>query len=384
MRTLEIVAAVGTLASLAYYFVCLWSAASFQKAKPSSESFRPPVSILKPLKGTDPEMYESFRSHCLQEYVEYEIIFGLNDPVDPAIELVERLKKEFPHRSIRLIFCPEHLGPNTKVSNLAQMLRQSRYEHIIVNDSDIRVPPHYLSSVLAPLTNPQVGLVTCLYRGIANRTLGSQLESLGISTDFASGVLVARQLEGIRFGLGSTLAFRKRDLDSIGGFQSVVDYLADDYQLGNRIAQQGLKVELSETIVETFLPEYSFADFLSHQIRWGRTVRDSRLGGYIGLIFTFGIPWALIAVLFSRGALWAWALLAFTFAVRTWVALKVGKSVLQDPQVSRFLYLLPLRDVLAALIWIVSFTGHTIHWRGDKFYLRKGKLEPITTKTEST
>jgi ceramide glucosyltransferase len=384
MRTLEIVAAVGTLASLAYYFVCLWSAASFQKAELSSKSFRPRVSILKPLKGTDPDMYESFRSHCVQEYSEYEIIFGLNDPVDPAIELVERLKKEFPQHQIRLIFCPEILGTNTKVSNLAQMLRQARYDHIIVNDSDIRVPANYLSGVLTPLANPDIGLVTCLYRGIANHTLGSQLESLGISTDFAPGVLVARQLEGIRFGLGSTLVFRRRDLDSIGGFQSVVDYLADDYQLGNRIVQQGLKGQLSETIVETFLPEYSFADFLSHQIRWGRTVRDSRLGGYIGLIFTFGIPWALLAIIFSRGTLWSWGLLALTFAVRAWVALRVGKSVLQDPQVVRFLYLLPLRDILAALIWIMSFTGHTIDWRGDKFYLRRGKLEPITTKTEST
>lgn len=374
---LELLAAAATLASIAYYIVCLWSAAAFLRDRKSADRATAPnlpVSILKPLKGTDPEMYENFRSHCLQDYPEYELIFGVNEPTDPAVELVERLKQEFPERSIRLILCSPGAGANRKVVNLAQMLQTARHETIIVNDSDIRVARDYLLRVTTPLADPNIGLVTCLYRGVANRTLGSKLESLGISTDFAAGVLVARKLEGIKFGLGSTLALRRSDLDAIGGFESLADYLADDYQLGARLAAQGLKVELSDMVVDTFLPEYSARQFFDHQLRWARTVRDSRFWGYVGLGFTFGLPWALLALAVSRGAAWALVLLAVTFVARVRVASKVGQSVLEDHQVASLAYLLPLRDIIAFLVWIASFAGQTIHWRGEVFRLRDGKL----------
>lgn len=344
--------------------------------KKAGEGARPtqPVSILKPLRGTDPEMFESFRSHCLQDYPGYELIFGVSDPEDPAIELVQRLRLEFPQHAIRLIVCGEILGANIKVSNLAQMLPQARYEYLIVNDSDIRVAPDYLSRVLAPLSDPSVGMVTCLYRGIANQTLGSRLESLGISTDFCPGVLVARQLEGIKFGLGSTLAFRRSDLQAIGGFEAVVDYLADDYELGNRIAALGRKVELSSVVVETFLPQYAMRGFFEHQLRWARTIRDSRFWGYLGMGATFGLPWALLALILARGTLWAWGLLAATAVLRAAVGMYAGRSVLQDRQVLRLLQLIPLRDFLGVFVWLISFAGHTVSWRGDSFRLQKGKL----------
>ncbi len=381
--------AAGTLAlcSLGYYALCLWSAARFLGGRKAagegarSTPFTPSalaVSILKPLKGTDPEMYESFRSHCLQEYQEYEIIFGISDPADPAAELVERLKLEFPHCAIRLLVCAENLGSNTKVSNLAQMLRQAKHENILVNDSDIRVPPDYLRRIMAPLADPQVGLVTCLYRGIASPTLGSRLEALGISTDFAAGVLAARQLEGgIRFGLGSTLAFRRRDLEAIGGFEALADYLADDYEIGRRIAERGLTVELSDVVVETFLPAYTLRQFVDHQLRWGRTVRDSRRLGYFGLVVTFGFPWAVLAVVGSHGAPWSWALLAAVLAVRVAVVLVVGWSVLRDRQVLRFSAWLPLRDFVALFVWFASLVGRKVVWRGDSFILKRGKLARI-------
>ena len=264
----ELVALVGAFCGIAYNLLCVWSAATFVRQQESAgEGVRPtqpPVSILKPLKGTDPEMYASFRSHCLQDYPGYEIIFGVSDANDSAIQQVERLKAEFPQRAIRLMVCPENLGANTKVSNLAQMVRAARYEHFVVNDSDIRVGLHYLRKVIAPLGDPRIGLVTCLYRGVPASTLGSRLESVGISTDFVPGVLSASFLEkGVRFGLGSTLAFRRNDLKAIGGFESFADYLADDYELGRRIAGLGLRVELSKEIVETFLPAYSFVGFFS-------------------------------------------------------------------------------------------------------------------------
>jgi len=366
------------LCSIGYYLLCLYSAARFLRdRKAAGEGVRPaqPVSILKPLRGTDPEMYESFRSHCLQDYPEYEIIFGVSDAADPAIELVEQLKKEFPQSAIHLMICSQNLGTNTKVSNLAQMLSQAKYENILVNDSDIRAEPDYLRRVVPPLQDNQIGLVTCLYRGIASSTLGSRLEAIGISTDFAAGVLTAQQLEGgIRFGMGSTLAFRRRDLEAIGGFEAVVDYLADDYEIGKRIAQRGLKVKLSEVVVETFLPAYTLRQFLYHQLRWARAVRDSRRGGYFGLGLTFGLPWAFIALAFARGALWAWILLAVVTSLRLAVALTVGWSVLRDRQIFSLVALLPLRDFAALLVWFTSLFGHKVIWRGDVFELKDGKL----------
>ena len=382
LKIIEALAVAGAVSGIVYYALCLWSAARFvqaRKAVDKSVRAAQAVSILKPLRGTDPEMYESFRSHCLQDHPEYEIIFGVSDASDPAIQLVQQLKAEFPQRPIRLMVCPERLGSNTKVSNLAQMARQARHEYIIVNDSDIRVEPDYLRRVLAPLTDPEVGLVTCLYRGIANATLGSRLESLGISTDFAAGVLVAQTVEnGVRFGLGSTLAFRRRDLQAIGGFEALMEYLADDYQIGRRIAALGLKVKLSDVVVDTFLPRYTLRGFFDHQLRWARTVRDSRFWGYVGLGLTFGLPWALLALIFSLGAAWAWALLACTAVMRFAVAIVFGKYVLKDRQAMRSLALIPVRDLVAMLVWIVSFAGHRIVWRGDHFSLQNGKLKRIS------
>jgi ceramide glucosyltransferase len=383
-KIIEALAVAGAVSSIAYYAVCLRSAARFlgEQRRAAGEGGRPtrfiPVSILKPLRGTDPEMYENFRSHCLQDHPDYEIIFGVSDVHDPAVQPVERLKAEFPQREIRLMVCGENLGANTKVSNLAQMVREARHEYLIVNDSDIRVEPDYLRRVLAPLADPKVGLATCLYRAIANVTLGSRLEALGISSDFAAGVLVAQTVEnGLRFGLGSTLAFRRADLQAIGGFEALVDYLADDYQLGSRIAAQGLKVTLSDFVVETLLPRYSLRGFLDHQLRWARTVRDSRFWGYAGLGFTFGLPWATLALIFAQGAAWAWTLLAGTAAMRIAVGILVGKLVLRDRQFLRSLALIPVRDLIALLVWIVSFAGHEVVWRGDRFRLEEGKLKRI-------
>jgi ceramide glucosyltransferase len=383
LRIVQIVAVVGIVSSSIYYLLCLWSAATFLRERKAGEGARPtqslpPVSILKPLKGTDPEIYESFRSHCLQDYPAYEIIFGVNDPDDPAIDSVRELQLEFPDRRIQLVVSPQILGANVKVSNLAQMLAEARYNLLIINDSDIRVEPDYLRRVTAPLADSRVGMVTCLYRGVAGATLGSRLEALGISTDFCPSVLAARQLEGgIRFGLGSTLAFRRADLEKIGGFTSFVDYLADDYELGKRIAGLGLTVNLSDVVVETYLPAYRPREFFAHQLRWARGVRDARAGGYLGLVFTFGFLWALLALAASRGAFWAWGLLAVTLFLRFAVALVVGRRVLQDRRIVKDSWLIPLRDLLAVAVWIASLGGHTVTWRGDRFRLQDGKLTRI-------
>jgi ceramide glucosyltransferase len=387
---LQIITGALAACGAGFYLFCIWGARLYvrRRERPATflgagEPYAPPVSILKPLRGSDRHIYECFRSHCLQDYPEYEIIFGVDDPRDPVIADVERLQKEFPHVAIQLLVCSQRLGPNTKVSNLIQMQQVARHPILLVNDSDIHVPTDYLRRVVECFRQPKVGLVTSLYRGIAGTTLGSRLEALGISSEFMGGVLVAQQIEsGLHFALGSTLAVSWQALADIGGFAGMLDYLADDFELGYRVARAGYEVALADLVVETFLPDYSFGDFLEHQMRWGRSTRDSRRWGYVGLVFTFGLFWAVLAVVFSRGAPWAWGLLGATFLLRLLSALAVGRSVLCDSQVVRDLWLLPLRELIAVAVWAVSFFGHTVTWRGKRFLVRNKRLVPLDSPSD--
>jgi len=374
----SIVAAVLALCGMGFYALCLLAARKFLRdSQKPAPAFTPPVSILKPLRGVDPQMYESFRSHCVQDYPEYEIIFGVSEADDPAVDAVYQLMQEFPNCKIQLVVCPQVLGTNRKTSNLVQMLPHARHENVLINDSDIYVTPDYLRRVMAPFASPKVGMVTCPYRGIAADTLGSKLESVGISTDFIAGVLAARQVEdGIHFALGSTLAMSRTALEAIGGLEPLVDYLADDFELGNRISRAGFEVVLVDVVVETHLPTYSFRQFFEHQMRWARSTRDSRRRGYVGILLTFGLPWAVISVLLSGGLWWSWAVLAAAAALRTAVAVQVGVGIVHDRSVWRHLWLIPLRDLIAFWVWFASFAGHQVHWRGDIFILEDGKIHP--------
>jgi ceramide glucosyltransferase len=382
---IRILAVLGALAASVYYLLCIMSAISLlhenRRKETSTVVNLPGISLLKPLKGVDPGMYENLRSHCLQNYPEFEIIFGVSDAGDAALEFVRKLQEEFPQIFIRIVVCGQVLGANVKVSNLAQMLPEARHEYLVVNDSDIRVEPNYLRQIAKGLTDTNVGLVTCLYRGVPSETLGSKLESLFISTDFSAGVLAARLTEGgIHFGLGSTLAFRRADLAATGDFESMADYLADDYELGRRLVSLGRRVELCESAVETHLPAYDFRQFFQHQLRWARTIRDSRPGGYAGLLATFGLPWSVLAVICAPEAPLAWGLAAAVIFLRFVSALLIGNSLLNDRQVARLLYLIPLRDFIGPLIWLFGFRGDRITWRGDSFALKKGKLVKIPSQ----
>lgn len=377
----ESVTTIVTFASLFYFMAALWSARSFVRRRPPAADFAPGVSILKPLKGFDPGMSEAFASHCRQQYAgEYEILFGVSSLDDPAVAAVERLQAEFPERSIRLILCPEKLGLNGKISNVVQMTREARYEYLILNDSDIHVSALYLSRIMrgfgAPERGKAVGMVTAPYRGIAHGTLGSKMEALAIATDFFPGVLTALMIDGeIRFGLGSTLAVSREALAAAGGFEALVDSLADDYELGFRIAKAGFAVVLSREVVATSVPAYRLKDFFTHQLRWARTVRDSRKAGYLGLVFTFGLPWAVLNLIACGLSLPSVALLSLTAAARITVALAVGVGILNDRQVLRDLWLLPLRDFCALWVWIWSFASNSVSWRGEKFLLENGRLK---------
>jgi ceramide glucosyltransferase len=378
-----------TLAGFGFYLLALLSARSFGRAsRRALENFQPDVSILKPVKGLDPEMYASFASHCRQNYGgAYELIFGVTSLDDPAVAAVERLQQEFPEQSIGLVECPTVLGANGKVSNLVQMLAHARYGHIVINDSDILVSPLYLRRVMAGFgTSVQakagrggrVGMVTSPYRGRAHRTLGSKMEALGISTDFMAGVLTARLLEGgIRFGLGSTLAFSREALEAIGGLTPLVNYLADDYEAGARVYAAGYEIALSREVVETFVPAYRFRDFLAHQIRWSRSTRDSRKWGYAGLVFTFGLPWAFLNMIAWGFSVPSVALFVLVLVARVALALSVAVGILGDGQVLQDWWLLLPRDLVALGLWAWSFAGDTVVWRGQRFVLKDGKLSQL-------
>jgi ceramide glucosyltransferase len=364
--------AVAGLGFFAANLIALWHWRN-QKAPPS---FAVPVSILKPLKGCDPEMYEAFRSHCRQEYAApYEIIFGTNAEDDEAVPYVSKLQAEFPDVPIKLVAGGEVLGANGKVSNVARMLPRAQYAHVLINDSDILVPPNYLRDVMAWFGDPQVGMVTCLYRARAGKSVWSKLEALGVLGDFMPGALTARMIEGqVRFGLGSTMAVDRKALEAIGGVERLADYLADDYELGSRICDSGKRVVVPSVVVETSTPDYSFADFWRHQLRWGRTVWSSRPGGYLGLIMTFALFWAVVTLLAS-GAGWAWWLLGSVIVARL-VVIACYANALSD-RTAREIWLFPLRDLISPVVWLYSLGGNEIHWRGEQFLLKRGKLERV-------
>jgi ceramide glucosyltransferase len=266
------------------------------------------------------------------------------------------------------------------VSNLVQMLREARFDHVLINDSDICVSPFYLLRVMECFADERVGMVTAPYVGRTAEggpamTVWARLEALGISTDFLPGVLAARRLEGgIRFGLGSTLAMSKAALAKAGGLEPLVEYLADDYEMSERIAKAGYRVELCGEVVETTLPAYDFRGFRDHQLRWARSTRDSRKLGYVGLGITYALPWAMLTCVASGFALWSFSLLSVVALARVAVALSVGVGVLRDGQVLRDLWLLPLRDFFGLGFWAWSFAGHTVVWRGELFHLRDGRI----------
>lgn len=338
---------------------CLWH---LRRRSASLPLLNPPVSILKPIRGSDPGFYAAIRSQAIQEYPQFEILFGIRDPDDPAAPEIQRLIHDFPTIPIRLIVCSQG-APNRKVGVLMDLAREARHPLFIVSDSDITVPVGYLRDVTAPLADPSIGLVTCLYRAEAS-DWPSRFEALAISTDFAPSTLVAPFVGVSEFGLGSTLAFRREDLDRIGGFAAIAGHLADDYQIGRKLHSLGLRNLISGVVVSTRLSAESWRAAWQHQLRWARTIRLSRGGGYAGLPVTFATFWAAVAA--ACGLWWvALALLAIRFAM----AITSGWFVLRSADVWKYFYLIPLRDMCGVAIWAAGLFGDTVEWRGRRLKL---------------
>jgi ceramide glucosyltransferase len=369
---------------VAYYIFAADSARRFFSRSALDQSvndkadFTPAVSILKPVRGLDRHSLEHFTSFCCQDYPAYEILFAVADASDPAIPIVRQLADAHPERSIRLIVGAPEIGASSKVNKLCRLAREARHEILVISDSDITVPPSYLRSVVAPFQDVQVGAVTCLYRGTPDRGLWAAIEAIGISTDFVPGVIVARRLEGVKFALGATMATTRARLAEVGGFEALAEYCADDFELGQRIAGRGYRIELATCTVATESSPRTFAEFFRHQVRWAITLRHSRPWGYVGrAVVTQGLPWALAASVLAPSAWLAAAPVAIYLASRLGMAWIVGARGLDDETVRRRWLLVPVYDIVAAMIAIVALCVNRIEWRGRHFKMRNGRLVPI-------
>jgi ceramide glucosyltransferase len=369
------------LAPFAYYLIAVFAAVRFFCILPPAPSdFLPPVSILKPIRGLDRETYENYASFCLQEYPEFEVIFCVSDDQDPAIPVIEQLIRDFPKRSIRLLTGSEPLGVSDKVNKLCRMLRESHYDIIVVSDSDVRVEPDFLRTITPSFRDSKVGGVTCLYRGLTDGSLAADMEALGNSTDFAPGVLTAWLFGDVDFMLGAVMATTKARLAEINGFESIVNHFCDDYELGNRIAARGHRVELSQIPVAIVYPAETLADAFRHQLRWNLSIRYSRPWGHFGLLFAQGLPWAILAAAVAPSAAIGAGYLGAYAILRAAVAVIVGTWGMQDDLPWRRAWLLPLRDLFAFMVWVASYFPQRIHWRDQEFYVRDKQLVPVPSR----
>ena len=369
------------IAAIAYYLIALASGllwfADRRRQRALGLNYVPPATIFKPVRGADAEAYENFASFCRQDYPEYQIIFGVRHESDPGVPIIRRLIADFPERDIELVISSNEFGCNAKVSNLQNMYARAKRDVLLIADSDIRVEPDYLRRVVAPLRRPEVGMVTCLYRGTNAKTFAGLLENIGISSTFGPDVCSARALEGVKFAFGSTIAMRRELLERMGGFHALSDYLADDFLLGNYAAKEGQEVVLSDCVVEHVSASDTFASMLRRQLRWARTIRVSRPRGYRWMILTYGTATSLAATLacgFSSLALW---LLAATMVARFLPVFVIGVYGLKDRALARYFWLAPVRDLIAVGVWAASLVGDKVEWRGAKFRVTpSGKLAP--------
>jgi ceramide glucosyltransferase len=360
-------------ASAVYQILCLRGAAHFfRTSAQAAPDFTPPVSVLKPLRGAEEWMYEALASFCAQDYPAYEIIFGVRDARDPAVAMVKRLRAEFPRCQVKLVVNSSRVGTSAKVSNLHNICREARHDILVVSDADARVGRDYLRAVVAPLAGERVGLVTCLYRPVGATNFSALMEGLGLTGEFAPGVLVARWMEGVKFAFGATAVIRKGVLDEFGGFAALANRLGDDFLLGNLTARRGHEVILSRHVVETVIPPYRFGEMFRHQLRWARSTKFRRPLAYFGLLFTFTTALVSLALAAFPASRLVWGVSAVALALRFSAAWLIGVRGLGDGVLRRYFYLLPARDLLSFVVWAVSFCGNTVHWCGDRYRLAEG------------
>ena len=337
----------------------------------------PPVSVLKPMKGMDPEFRDNLETFIAQDHPEYELLLGFLEQDDGAAEQVRKLiRPDIEHR-VRVIVSSDDVGSNRKVSNLQGLVRHARYPLLVLSDSDIRVERDYLRKIVREFQSaPNAGMVTNLYKISAPRSMGAAFESLTFALDVIPSVLMARRLEGVTFGLGASMLISKKGLVDIGGMRAIADYLADDYQLGNRLWKKGYSVVLSRTVLESVAGNMTVAEYIAHQVRWGRTYRTSRPKGFAGYGITHILPFALVLMVLQGPALWTLTATGLVLFLRYAQAAVIYKKVIRSRQWLKWLPLLPVKDILSLAFWAWSFLGSTVRWRGRTYrILRGGKME---------
>jgi ceramide glucosyltransferase len=365
-----------------YYLIALFSSWQFfrgaQHRSTPDHNFTPPVSNLKPIRGLDPDAYENFASFCKQDYPDYELLFCVGEEDDPVVPILRKLERDFPERRIRVLFGSGGRGSNDKVVKLARLVSEAQHEVVVISDSDVRARPDYLSTVVAPLVDPKVGAVTCFYVPIEDKTLTESLQTIGMFSDFYAGILVARQLDGVKFALGPTIATTRTRLAGFGGYGAIQDRPADDLLVGRLIAEQGYEVELLPYTISTVADYGSLRDLLHKRLRWIVVMRHMRPWGHLGLVFTQGLPWSIAAIAIhpSVGVVFGYigAYLLLRFAM-TWT---VGVWGLKQDSLWKKFGLIPAWDALAFFIWLTSFARNSIRWRDGEYYIRDGRLVPVT------
>jgi ceramide glucosyltransferase len=364
-----------------YYGIALFSCWRFfrRPVRHGDCGFSPPVSILKPIRGLDPEAYENFASFCRQEYPDYELLFCVGDREDPVLPAIDRLKREFPERRIRVLFGSGRDASNDKVAKLARLVSEAEHEHVVISDSDVRVRPDYLRNVVGPLADPGIGAVTCFYLSIDERSFADRLQSVGMMSDFYAGIVVAWQLDGVKFALGPTISTTRERLAAFGGYESIENRPADDLLVGRLIADQGYEVELSRYPVETVADYHTIGDLIHKRLRWIVVMRYMRPWGHFGLVFTHGLPWALAAVAVHPSIAMAAGYLGIYFAVRCAITAMIAVWGLKQRSYWRRMGLIPIWDAVAFLIWVASFVRRSIRWRGSDYYIRGGTLVPVNS-----
>ena len=357
--------------ALVYYLFSLYAAWRFFRPYPTPSTALPPVTLLKPLKGAPPDLYDSLASFCRLDYPTFQILCGVRDPNDPAAAVVAQVQRDFPQCDIALVVAPAVIGTNYKVSTLHHLTPQMKYDYLVITDSDVCVAPDYLQTIIPPLTRTETGLVTCVYRGGSGQPLPALLESLMINTIFTTQVVVASQIEPPSYAFGATMALKRAGLDAIGGFARLSDYLADDYYLGYFIAQAGYRLRVLPTVVETRPDAGSLRGLFSHQLRWARTQRNCRPGGYIGTVVTFGTVWACVSLLCFWSSVEMTVLALSVIAVRLLTAALMNTAFLQSTLPRPAILLTLLTDLLSFVVWCASLRGNTVRWREYTFRIQK-------------
>lgn len=384
-RLLLWVAAAGIVTSTGFLCLVVFASLRFRGKVPESSAsvdLSPPVTLLKPLCGLEPNLEANIVSFFEQQYPCFEIVFGTRDESDPALDVVRAVREKFPFVPVKVITTGEPRHSNAKVCSLMKMYAAASYDYLIISDSDVQVSPDYVREVVRPLSRPEIGLVTCLYRGVPTGGFWSRLEALGMSVEMTSGVLVADLLEGMKFALGPTMATRREVLDRIGGFSILADYCSDDYVLGAAVYGAGRNVLLSEHVIDHVVVNRSFRSSLQHQLRWMKSTRFSRVWGHVGSVLTFSMPFGLLglaAALRVHHSVLGAALALAAYLNRVCLALTSGWLVVGDRRSLLFCWLYPVRDLMGIGFWGASFLGRTILWRGDRYRLQPGgRMVPCT------